>query len=382
MNFLVAVDSFKECISSKEIADTIESAILEYNSDFNVDKLVIADGGEGTLESLIQKGGSIVKVPVFDALYRKIESEYGLLKNGKVIIELAKVVGLGYLNEDEKNPLKTSTYGVGELINHALNNGHRDFLFGIGGSSTNDGGIGLLKALGYRFLDKNGNELKGKGEDLISIYDIDTKNVNPALKEANFLVACDVNNPMYGKNGASYTFARQKGANDKDIEFLDRGLENYSNMIKKYLNKDVSQIPGSGAAGGVGAGFMAFLNAKLISGIELILQALEFENLVKNCDLVITGEGRLDSQSLCGKTPVGVANLAKKYNKPVVALAGGVSVSLEEMKKAGIDAGFSIIDKPMTLKEAMDIENTKRMLKSTTKNIISLFLLNYDINLK
>ena len=286
-------------------------------------KLAVADGGEGTIEALLTTmGGHMVKADVRDPLGRPINAEYAILEDGTAVIEMSKASGLTLLHQSERNPLLTSTYGTGQLIADALHKGCRKFLIGIGGSATNDAGTGMLEALGYRFIDAEGNILKGEGRSLESIMTIDTSAAIPELKSAEFIVACDVDSPFHGPKGAAYVYAPQKGATPQMVELLDNGLKHFADIIKGTTGKDISEMPGAGAAGGLGGAFKAFLNAGLRKGAEMVLDAIGFDEIIRDADLVITGEGKIDSQTLTGKLPYAVASRAAEVNVPVVAICG------------------------------------------------------------
>lgn len=373
MKVLIAIDSFKGSLNSIELSTEIEKGIQKVFPDAEILKIPIADGGEGTIDSLInENNGTIRYVEVNDPLMRKITAKYGVMNNGTAIIELAQASGLTLLTEGERNPLKTTTFGTGEIIKDAILKGYRKFILGIGGSATNDGGIGILKALGYRFFDSSENELSGTGESLSKIMRIDSSNVLKELKDCEFLIACDVTNTLYGSNGATRVFAKQKGASEEMIETLDMGLKHFSDILEKEFKKNISQIKGSGAAGGVGGGLMAFFNAKILQGIDIILHQLNLEKILKDVDFVITGEGKLDNQSVMGKTPIGIAKIAKKFDIPVIALAGGVTDEASKTHLEGIDSYFSIINYPITLEEAMKKENSKKFIRQNTEEIFRL----------
>ena len=324
---VVASDSFKGCLTSIQVADAVEKGIHANWPDCQVMKLAVADGGEGTIEALLTTmGGSIVKVKVQDPLGRPIEAEYAILKDGTAVIEMSKASGLTLLHLSERNPLFTSTYGTGQLIADALHKGCRKFLIGIGGSATNDAGTGMLEALGYRFLDAEGNVLKGVGLSLEAIMTIDTSAAIPELKSAEFIVACDVESPFHGPKGAAYVYAPQKGATPQMVELLDNGLKHFADIIKGTTGKDISDMPGAGAAGGLGGAFKAFLNAELRKGAEMVLDAIGFDEIIRDADLVITGEGKIDSQTLNGKLPSAVAQRASARNIPVMAICGRTEV--------------------------------------------------------
>lgn len=324
---VVASDSFKGCLSSIRVAEAVEKGIHAIYPDCQVQKLAVADGGEGTIEALLTTmGGHIVKADVLDPLGRPLEAEYAILEDGTAVIEMSKASGLTLLHQSERNPLLTSTYGTGQLIADALHKGCRKFLIGIGGSATNDAGTGMLEALGYRFMDAEGNILKGVGRSLESIMTIDTSAAIPELKSAEFIVACDVNSPFHGPKGAAYVYAPQKGATPQMVELLDNGLKHFADIIKGTTGKDISEMPGTGAAGGLGGALIAFLNAEIRKGAEMVLDAIGFDEIIRDADLVITGEGKIDSQTLTGKLPYAVAQRAGAAGIPVLAICGRAEI--------------------------------------------------------
>ena len=357
---VVASDSFKGCLSSMQVADAVERAALQTCPSCEVVKVDVADGGEGTMDSLQRAlGGRKISAEVLDPLGRPIHASYVILKDGiTAVMEMAVASGLTLLSLQERNPLKTSTYGTGQLIADAFGRGCRKFLIGIGGSATNDAGMGMLEALGYRFLDSQGNLLHGCGESLEKVVSIDESSVNPALKESEFIVACDVEAPLYGPTGAAYVFAPQKGADSDMLERLDNGLKHFSKIVKRYQNptQDSSNVPGAGAAGGLGFGFLAFLNARLEPGIDMVLDAIGFDDVIKGADLIITGEGRIDSQTLAGKTPYGVLQRAKRQGIPVIAIGGNVQLTQEEAKAVGFTSVLQVTPPGMPLNDAMNPE--------------------------
>lgn len=374
MKVAIAIDSFKGSMSSLELADAVNKGIKSVFPESEIIKFPIADGGEGTVDSLVTgTEGRIIKTKVNDPLMREIESRYGILGDGKTaVIEMAEASGLPLLRVDERNPLKTTTFGTGQLIKDAISKDCRTFIIGVGGSATNDAGIGMLQALGYQFFDENGDEVGYGGENLSLIKTIDSSKKLVELDQCSFLIACDVDNPFYGPTGAAEIYSRQKGATEKMVEILDQGLRDLSSLIKKELNKDISKIPGSGAAGGLGGGLMAFLNGELKSGIKIVIEKLEMEKKIKDCDFVITGEGRLDSQTAMGKAPVGISEIAKKFNIPVIAIAGGVSDDAYKLHQKGIDCFFSIMNYPITLEEAMKKEKATELVIKNTEEIFRL----------
>ncbi|WP_435307933.1 glycerate kinase family protein [Sebaldella termitidis] len=374
MKVVAAVDSFKGSMTSLEVAAAFEKGVKKVYKDAEFIKIPLADGGEGTVKALIDNlDGKMVNIKVKDPLMRDIDSFYGISGDGKTaVIEMAAASGLPLLSPDERNPLKATTFGTGELIKDALEKGCREFIIGIGGSATNDAGTGMLSALGYIFLDENGNELEPNGENLINIKSFKDDKVMKEVSEAKFLIACDVDNPFYGTNGAAHVYGKQKGATGDIIKILDDGMRNFSNVIEKIKKTDISNISGAGAAGGLGGAFTAFFNSELKPGIDIITEKIELENKINGSDYVITGEGRIDFQSAMGKTPSGVAKLAKKYGIPVIAIGGSVDDEIGNIYDCGITAAFSIIDSPMTLGEAMDTKNAQRLVEKTAEQIFRL----------
>ena len=374
MKIVAAIDSFKGSMTSLEVSEAFEKGVKKVYKDAEFLKIPLADGGEGTVEALISNlNGKMINIRVKDPLMREIDSFYGISGDGKTaIIEMAAASGLPLLSPDERNPLKATTFGTGELIKDALEKGCREFIIGIGGSATNDAGTGMLSALGYVFLDENGNELVPNGENLAKIRSFRDDKVIKEVSKAKFLIACDVDNPFYGPNGAACVYGKQKGATKEIIKILDNGMKNFSDVIKEIIKTDISNISGSGAAGGLGGAFMAFFNAELKPGIDIITEKIELENKINGSDYVITGEGRIDFQSAMGKTPSGVAKLAKKHGIPVIAIGGSVDDEIGNIYDCGITAAFSIMDSPMTLLEAMDTSNAKRLVEKTAEQIFRL----------
>ena len=374
MKVVAAIDSFKGSMTSLEVAAAFEKGVKKVYKDAEFIKIPLADGGEGTVKALIDNlDGKMDNIKVKDPLMRDIDSFYGISGDGKTaVIEMAAASGLPLLSPDERNPLKATTFGTGELIKDALEKGCWEFIIGIGGSATNDAGTGMLSALGYIFLDENGNELEPNGENLINIKSFKDDKVMKEVSEAKFLIACDVDNPFYGTNGAAHVYGKQKGATGDIIKILDDGMRNFSNVIEKIKKTDISNISGSGAAGGLGGAFTAFFNSELKPGIDIITEKIELENKINGSDYVITGEGRIDFQSAMGKTPSGVAKLAKKYGIPVIAIGGSVDDEIGNIYDCGITAAFSIIDSPMTLGEAMDTKNAQRLVEKTAEQIFRL----------
>ncbi len=373
MRIVLAPDSFKGSLSAVEIADSMARAVDKVYPHATIVKLPLSDGGEGLVESLvIATGGKIIKEKVTDPLGNQVEAFFGLLGDGRTgVIEMAAASGLPLVPENKRDPLIATTYGTGELIKMAIDEGCNRLIVGIGGSATNDGGAGMAQALGVKLLDKNGKSLPFGGESLISLEKIDIAGIDPRIQDTEILVACDVNNPLTGINGASHIYGPQKGANEETIRVLDAALGHYARILRRDLNIDVENIPGSGAAGGLGAGLLAFLNGRLIPGIDLVMDAVGMEKEFLECDLVITGEGKLDDQSVHGKVPVGVARRAIGHNVPVIVLAGCVEGNLELLHQEGITACYSIINGPMSLKEAMD--NTAELVELAAAEVLRLW---------
>lgn len=351
---VLAFDSFKGSLASLEVADAFAEGFSAVAGDCTFVKLPVADGGEGTVEALVAAlGGEFVKVAVHGPLDTVVEARYGVVGENCAVVEMAAASGLTLLAEEERNPWMASTYGTGELIAHAIERGCRRFLVGIGGSATNDGGVGMLRALGYRFFDSEGRELAGGGNILGSIVRIDASNVNPALFECDFSVACDVDNPLFGERGAAFVFAAQKGADEAMIHRLDEGLRNYARVVKDGTGIDVSLVAGAGAAGGLGAAFVAFLGAHLVPGVDMVLDALRFGDVIDGASLVVTGEGCIDRQTVMGKAPCGVLRVARLHGVPVVAVGGAVK-QCEEVKMAGFAAVYAATPAGMSLSQAME----------------------------
>lgn len=352
---VIACDSFKGSLSSMEVAECAERGILPVFPSCRVLKIPVADGGEGTVEAILHAtGGKYISCPVHDPLMRRTEARYGIMEGGHVaVIEMAAASGLSLLREEERDPWETTTYGTGELIADALRRGCREIRIGIGGSATNDAGTGMLQALGFRFLDKEGNEPGQGGRILRHIRRADSSRVMPEALEARYVVMTDVQSLFYGPQGAAQVFARQKGAGTEMVERLDEGLRSFAAVIAEQTAVDVGKLPGSGAAGGMGGGLVAFLHASLVPGIDTILDMTGFEEQIKDADLLITGEGKLDRQTLMGKAPAGILARAAKHNIPVIAIAGSVE-GAEELARQGFAGVFSVLPSPVTLRQAMD----------------------------
>lgn len=370
---ILAFDSFKGSLSSEQTARCASSAIVRVFPRCQIVTTVVADGGEGTTEAILRAlGGQRRTVRVHDPLMRPIDAPYGVAENGRTaILELAAAAGLTLLQPAERNPWTTSTFGVGEMIAHALQEGCRRFLIGIGGSATNDAGCGMLRALGFRLLDADGRELDGTGASLERIAAIDDRNVLKELREAEFTVACDVDNPLYGPQGAARIFARQKGADPQMIDRLDAGLRNFAAVVERHTGHDLAQTPGAGAAGGVGGALCSLLHANLRPGIEMLLDAIGFDRLIAGADLILTGEGKIDHQTLHGKVPCGVLQAGRRQQIPVIALGGAVE-NARELTDCGFAALFPIVAGPVSLDEAMRPDCAARNLENTVEQLMRL----------
>lgn len=374
MKVTIAIDSFKGSLSTFQAGEAIAEGIRKVYPDAQTIISPIADGGEGTVDAIISAtAGKIVETTVHNPLGKLIKSSYGMIpRTNTAIIEMSAAAGITLIKENERNPLNTTTFGVGELILDAISKGCRKFIVGIGGSATNDGGIGMLQALGYEFLDSKGEQVPFGAKGLKDIAEIRTEKIAKELKDCTFCVACDVKNTLCGKNGCSTVYGPQKGATPEMIKDMDIWLENYANKTKIVKLCSDMNIPGTGAAGGLGFAFLSYLNAKLESGIELVIKETELEIYIKDSDVVVTGEGRLDGQSYMGKAPVGVAKLAKKYNKPVIAFSGCVTDEAIICNEHGIDAFFPILRTPCSLQEAMDCDNAYKNLRQTAQQVFAL----------
>ncbi|MDR3597187.1 glycerate kinase [Clostridium sp.] len=369
---VLAPDSFKESMTAKEACEAMERGIKKVNSNISCIHVPMADGGEGTMQSLVDAtNGKIYSLEVVGPLGDKVESQYGILGDGEIgILEMASASGIQLVHPEKRNPLLTTTYGTGQLIKACLDHGVKKLLIGIGGSATNDGGAGVIQALGGKLLDKQGDELAFGGGELGKLNTIDLSNFDPRLKDVIVEVACDVSNPLCGESGASNVYGPQKGATREMVTILDDNLRHYADIINKQFGRDVLDVPGAGAAGGLGAGLMAFLNGSLKKGIEMVIEYAGLEEKVKDADMVWTGEGSIDFQTQYGKTPLGVATVAKKHNKPVIALAGRVGEGIEVLYENGIDSIFGITKGATSLEEAL--VKGQENIEKTAENIIRL----------
>ncbi|MBA47360.1 MAG: glycerate kinase [Dehalococcoidia bacterium] len=372
---LISPQEFKESLTGLEVAKAIQLGINNIDSDIDTILVPVADGGDGTLQTMVDvTGGEIIKETVSDPLGRKISSEWGKLgDDNSAVIEMAKASGLALLKENEKSALRTSTYGTGELFKKALDNGISNFIVGIGGSATNDGGAGFVSALGAKLFDKNNNLVEPCGENLNKIKKIDMADFDQRIKNVTVRVACDVTNPLCGNEGASSIFGPQKGASPSEVSFLDDNLAHWAQLIKDQIGQDIMDIPGSGAAGGLGAGLMAFTNAELSIGADIVLDSLDYEKQLSGVDLVIVGEGRTDKSTQFNKSPVAVAMRAKKLGIPVICLSGSIGEGYEDSRELGISSFFSIVSGPTDLQFAID--NAHDLIIKSSEEIIRSVLI-------
>lgn len=373
MQILIAPDSFKHSLSAKEVAISLAKGVRKIHPGAEIVQVPVADGGEGTVQSLVDAtGGRFLKAQVHDPLMRRREAFYGILGDGTTAaIEMAAASGIELLSDDERNPMTASTYGTGELMKAALERGCKKLIIGIGGSATNDGGAGMAAALGARFLDSEGNKMAPGGGALQKLALIDVSGLDERLRSCEVIVAADVTNQLTGPEGASHVYGAQKGADTKQIELLDRNLAHYAAMIKSQLKIDIERMPGAGAAGGLGAGLVVFAGAVIRKGFDVVKQVVELEQKTKDVDLVITGEGKIDRQTKYGKTPYGVAMTAKKFGKPVIAVAGLLGDGYEELYDHGFKAILPISKKPIPLEES--IKNAAKLLEETGERIMKLW---------
>ncbi len=375
MKIVIAPDSYKESLSATEVAQAIEKGFREIFPEAQFVSVPVADGGEGTVEAMIAatQGRAVTSI-VTGPLGEAVEAQWGISGDGHTaFIEMAAASGLALVPPELRNPLITTSYGTGELILQALESGVKNIIIGIGGSATNDGGAGMVQALGAKLCDANGADIGFGGGGLMSLNKIDISRLDARLQACSIRVACDVTNPLTGESGASFIFGPQKGATEAMIRELDHNLDHFAEVIKKSLRVDVKEVPGSGAAGGMGAALMAFLGADLRSGIEIVTQALNLEEHIHDCTLVVTGEGRLDSQSIHGKVPVGVASVAKKYHKPVIGIAGSLTRDVGIVHQYGIDSVFSVLNRIGSLEEAF--RDAADNIYLTSRNVAATILL-------
>lgn len=373
MKIVIAIDSLKGSLSSMEAGHAIEQGIRNVLPETKVLVKPLADGGEGTTEALVEGlGGDMVQVQVHGPLETPVNAAYGVIRESNTaIMEMAAAAGIILVGKD-KRPLDATTYGVGEMIRDAITRGCREFIIGIGGSATNDGGIGMLTALGYEFLDAEGKPAGIGAGALYKVAKICDDKVMPELKNCHFRIACDVTNPLCGENGSTYIYGPQKGVTVELRDELDHAMGAYAQVVKAYNGTDYAKTPGAGAAGGLGFAFLSFLSGELLPGIELVLNAVEMDKAMEGADLVFTGEGRLDYQTAMGKAPVGIAKMAKKHGAKVIALAGAVIEGAQECNEQGIDAYFPILRQVVTLDEAMDPATARKNMVETTEQVMRL----------
>lgn len=374
MKAVIAMDSFKGSLTSMEAGKAAAKGIYKVYPGAEILVKPLADGGEGTVNALVNgMDGTFETVRVTGPLGQPVDAIYGILsENRTAVMEMAQASGITLVKKEKRNPLHTTTYGVGEMIRDAIQKGCRRFLMGIGGSATNDGGIGMLQALGYNILNEKGNPVAPGAAGLKELSFISDTHVIPELKECEFHIACDVTNPLCGETGCSAVFGPQKGATSEMVRDMDLWMKQYASLARKLSPKADASIPGTGAAGGLGFAFLGFTNAVLESGIHIILKAAHMEEAIKDADFVITGEGRLDSQTAMGKAPAGVASLAKKYHKPVIAFSGSAAKDAVLCNKNGIDAFFPIIRGVCSLEEAMNPENARQNMTDTAEQVFLL----------
>ena len=373
MKVVTLIDSFKGSITSMEAGEAAARGVRAVYPDAKVDVLPLADGGEGTVQALVTGcRGDLIRTEVTGPLGAHVLAEYGIIFGDTAVIEMSAAAGITLVPPEQRDPMKTTTYGVGELIKDAISRGVRRFIIGIGGSATNDGGAGMLQALGFDLLDETGAPVEKGARGLEKLHTVCAKNANSLLSACEFRIACDVENPLCGALGCSAIYGPQKGATKDDIPQMDAWLAHYAQLAKTVNPAADPNLPGAGAAGGMGFAFSAFLGGKLQSGISLVLDAIRAEEYVRSADVVLTGEGRLDGQSAMGKAPVGVAKLAKKHGKPVIVFAGCVTEEASACNTQGIDAFFPILRGVVTLDEAMNTENAKHNLEKTAEQAFRL----------
>lgn len=370
MKIVLAPDSYKGSMTAQKACEAMAAGIRKIKPEAEIIQVPMADGGEGTVQSLVDAtGGQIYTTAVQNPLGKTIAAKYGILGDKETaVIEMAEASGLYLLTPQERNPLLTGTYGTGELIRHALEQGCRKFILGIGGSATNDGGMGMAQALGARFLDYRGRELSPGGGNLGKLARIETDLLDPRIYESSFTVACDVVNPLCGPTGASFVFGPQKGASAEMAAILDRNLAHYADLVKSHLGKQVKDIPGVGAAGGLGAGMLAFLGAELKSGVDIVIEAVKLVDKLAGAELVFTGEGQCDFQTVNGKVPLGVAKEAKKQSVPCIVITGTIGRGTDILYEYGVTSIFSLPDGPMSLERAF--ADAEKLLENVTERIM------------
>lgn len=372
MRIVIAPDSFKECLSATKVASAISEGIKKVVPEAEIICIPVADGGEGTVEALVKAtSGKLIQVTSVDALNRPIQSYYGILGDDKTaVIEMAAASGIELIASEERNPMITSTYGTGLLLKAAMEAGSTEIILGIGGSATNDGGAGMAQALGFGLLDKNNNPIGWGGGSLGNLYNIDCSNVHPLLRKVKITVACDVQNPLLGLSGATHIYGPQKGATPEMVETLEKNMIHFAQILHNEFGIDFATIPGAGAAGGLGFGLMAFCKTEMVPGFNLISRLTLLEEHIKKASLVFTAEGRIDAQTAFGKTITGVAQMGKKYQVTVIALAGMLADDLTELYNQGLTSAFAIANRPMSLEESK--ANAAQLLAETSEQIMRL----------
>lgn len=376
MKIVIAPDSFKGSLTALEVCEAAARGLEAIDPSFEIVQVPMADGGEGTVQSLVDAtGGSLVTHTVTGPLGEPVDAIYGLLGDGEsAVIEMAAASGLPLVPDDLRNPLNTTTFGTGELIAAALDQGRRKLIVGIGGSATTDAGAGMAQALGVRLLDESGEPIGFGGADLARLATIEMTDADPRLRDTEIRVACDVDNPLYGERGAAYVYGPQKGASPDDVKVLDANLCHVADVVQRDLGLDVRDLPGAGAAGGLGAGLVAFCGATLEPGVEIVVDAVDLPGFMRGADLCITGEGAIDSQTAFGKTPAGVTEVARREGVPVIALAGGVAFDAVSLHERGFGALASILNGPMSLSEAMAPDQARDMIAFTAQQMVRCFL--------
>jgi len=373
MRIVIAPDSYKGCLSAEAVCAAVARGVRKALPEADVVSVPMADGGEGTLDSLLASGGRRVAVRARGPLDEPVDAAYGELEGGAAVIELAQASGLGLVPEDRRDPLRATTYGTGELIRAALDAGCRDFILAVGGSATNDGGAGMLQTLGLRLLDAEGRDIGPGGGELGRIAAIDASRFDPRIAESRFVLASDVTNPLIGPKGASRVFGPQKGASPETVETLERNMAHWADAVERHTGVRLHDFPGAGAAGGIGGAFLAFFPASFRRGVDVVIERSPLRSALRGADLVITGEGRIDSQTASGKTPMGVAQEAQRAGVPAVAIAGSVGPGIEALYPHGLRAVFSLVNGPMTLAEAM--RDAEPLLESAAEQIVRALLI-------
>ncbi|PTK95649.1 glycerate kinase [Staphylococcus gallinarum] len=373
MNIILAPDSFKGSMSSTTVTKLMHNSITSLYPNATVQSLPMGDGGEGTMEALINAtNGQLFTESVTGPIGEQVQATYGVLGDGETcIVEMAEASGLRHLNESQLNALETTTYGTGELILSALNKGYQQFILAIGGSATNDAGAGMLQALGAQLLDAQGNAISFGGGSLADLDSINLSTFDNRIAKASFIIASDVNNPLVGPEGASFVFGKQKGASDTELQLLDNNLLHFANIVESEVNIHIHDFPGAGAAGGLGGAFKAFFPCEFRNGIDVVIEYSKLTSYLAGADLILSGEGKIDHQSLYGKTPIGVARCAQRFNVPVILIGGTVDIAIEKLHEHGILSAFSLVNGPKSLADTLAI--SEQLLQGITKNIVSTF---------